>query len=126
MAGENTYFESDGKAVNVLLSATVEKNMVAVVEGWVGITGASGDSGDYVALSVDDREYQFTVPSTLDVAKGDIVYIEVADVTGHIPDDTAWSVEAGAGKVALFKATSAKDANDVVTGIMLAHNALAS
>lgn len=126
MAGENTYFESDGKAVNVLLSATVEKNMVAVVEGWVGITGASGDSGDYVALSVDDREYQFTVPSTLDVAKGDIVYIEVADVTGHIPDDTAWSVTAGAGKVALFKATSAKDANDVVTGIMLAHNALAS
>ncbi len=126
MAGNNTFLESDGKAVDVLLSYTVAKDQVAVVEGWLGIAGESGDSGDYIALAVDDREYQFTVPAGLAVAKGAIVYIEVADLTGHVPDDEAWSTSAGSGKVAFFKATAAKDGNNVVTGILLAKNALAS
>lgn len=130
MAGEDTYLESDGKAVNVTLSYTVEAHQVAVVEGWAGITGASGDSGDVIALAVDDREYQITVPSGLTVAKGAILYLEVADLTGHVPDDTAWSTTAGAGKVAFAKATSAKgegDLNDnVVTAIMLGKGQLAS
>lgn len=124
--GKQVHFESDGKAVNVNLLYTVEKGMVAVVDGWLGITGESGDSGDVIALIADDREYQFEVPSTLDVAKGAIVYLEVADLTGHTPDDSAYSTSAGSGKVAFFKATAAKDANNIVTGIMLAHNALAS
>ena len=126
MAGENSYLESDGKAVDVDLSYTVGKDQVAVVEGWLGVAMGSGDSGDTIALGVDDREYQFTVPSGLSVSKGDIVFIEVADLTGHVPDDTAYSTSAGAGKVAFFKATADKDANDVVTGVMLAKNALAS
>jgi hypothetical protein len=126
MAGENTYKESDGKAVNVVLSYTVDKDQLCVVEGWLGIAGASGDSGDQIALSVDEYEYQLTVPSGLSVAKGDIVYITVADLTGHIPDDTAYTTSAGAGKVALMKATAAKDSNNVVTGIMMAKAALAS
>lgn len=126
VTGADTYFESDGKSVNVTLIATVVKDQVAVVEGWLGITGSDGDSGDTIALIADNREYQFTVPTALDVAKGDIVYITVADLTGHTPDDTAYTKTAGAGKVAFFKATSDQDDNDVVTGIMLAHNALAS
>jgi hypothetical protein len=126
MSGENTHFESDGKAVDVTLSYTVPKGQVAVVESWLGIAGSSGDSGDEIALIVDDREYQFTVPAGLAVAKGAIVYVTVADLTGHIPDDTAYGTSAGAGKIAFFKATAAKDANNVVTGIMLAHNALLS
>lgn len=126
MAVGDVYLESDGKAVNVDLTATVKKGQIAVVEGWVGVTGASGDSGDSVALATDDREYQLTVPAGLSVAKGAIVYLEVADVTGHTPDDTAYSTSAGAGKVALIKATAAKDANNVVTGRMLAAAALAS
>jgi len=126
MAGENTYLESDGKSVEVDLLYTVPEGQLAVVEGWVGVAAESGDSGDRIALSSDDREYQFTVPAALDVDKGDIVYLEVADLTGHIPDDSAYSTSPGAGKVALFKATMDKDDNDMVTGIMLAHNALAS
>jgi len=125
-AGDNSYLESDGKAVHVNLLYTVSVHELLVVEGWVGIAGEDGVSGDMIALSVDDREYQFTVPSGLAVAKGAIVYLEVADLTGHKPDDTAYTTTAGAGKVALFKATAAKDVNNVVTGIMLAHNALAS
>lgn len=127
VAGVPTFFESDGKAVNVTLTdGDVVKGAVAVINGWVGITGQDADSGESLALIVDDREYQFTVPTGLSVAKGDIVYITVATITGHYPDDEAYTTSAGSGKVALFKATAAKDANDIVTGIMLAHNALAS
>ena len=126
MATGDTFFESDGKAVNVDLLYTVKKGQVAVVDSWAGITGESGDSGDTIALIADDREYQFYVPSSLSVSKGDIVYLEVADVTGHTPDDTAYSTSAGSGKVAFFKATRDKTAQNVVTGILLAHNALAS
>lgn len=127
VAGETTYFESDGKAVNVTLNAgNVVKGAVIVADGWVGIAGEDAESGDTLALICDDREYQFLVPAGLAVAKGAIVYITVATITGHYPDDEAYTTSAGAGKVALFKATAAKDANNIVTGIMLAHNALAS
>lgn len=127
VAGSPTYFESDGKAVNVTLTdGDVVKGAVAVINGWVGICGEDADSGETLALIVDDREHQFLVPAGLAVAKGAIVYITVATITGHYPDDEAYTTSAGAGKVALFKATAAKDANNIVTGIMLAHNALAS
>lgn len=119
MAGQDTYLESDGKAVHVSLTSSVNKNQLVVVEGWLGIASDDGISGDTIALSIDEREYQVTVPSGLAVAKGDKIYIEVADLTGHIPDDTAYSTTSGAGKVAFFKATAAKDGNNVVLGKML-------
>lgn len=120
MATGDTHLESDGKAVNVDLLYTVLKGALAVVDGWVGVAGSSGDSGDSIALAVDDREYQVVVPSGLAVSKGDILYIESADVTGHTPDDTAYTTSPGAGKVAFMKATADKSATHMVTGIMLA------
>lgn len=126
VAGVEAPFESDGKAVNVDLLHTVAKGSVAYVDGWLGLAGQSGDSGDEIALVADDREYQFEVPTGLSVSKGDIVYITVATVTGHYPDDEAYTTSAGAGKLAFFKATADKDANDIVTGVMIAHNALLS
>jgi hypothetical protein len=110
MAGENTYLEHDGKSIDVKLSYTTPALQVALVEGWLGITVESGDSGEEVALLQDDRVYQFTVPAALTVAKGDTVYITIASVTGtHIPPDGAYSTTSGAGKVALFKAVEAKN-----------------
>lgn len=126
VAGLESYFESDGKAVNVNLLYTVAKGAPIYVDGWLGLAGEDGASGETIALVADDREYQFVVPAGLSVAKGAIVYITVATVTGHYPDDEAYTTSAGAGKVAFFKATAAKDSNNVVTGVMLAHNALAS
>jgi hypothetical protein len=127
VAGTVTWFESDGKAVNVTLDAgDVVKGAVIYVEGWLGIAGEDADSGETLALIADDREYQFEVPTGLTVNKGDIVYITVATVTGHYPDDEAYTTTAGAGKRAFFKATADKDANDIVTGVMIAHNALLS
>jgi hypothetical protein len=126
VAGVTTHFESDGKAVNVDLLYTVAKGAVIYVDGWLGISGGDGASGEQVALIADDREYQFEVPTGLTVEKGNIVYITVATVTGHYPDDEAYGTTAGVGKIAFFKATADKDANDIVTGILLAHNALLS
>lgn len=126
VAGSVTYFESDGKACNVSLTAAVVKGAVIYADGWLGIAGGDGASGDTVACIVDDREYQFKVPAGLSVAKGQIVYITVPTVTGHYPDDEAYTTSAGSNKVAFFRATAAKDSNNIVTGIMLAHNALAS
>lgn len=126
VAGVSTYLESDGKAVDVNLTAAVVKGAVTYAEGWLGIAGGDGAGGDSVAVIVDDREYQFTVPAGLSVSKGEIVYIEVAITTGHYPDDEAYSTIAGAGKLAFFKATADKDSNNIVTGVMIAHNALLS
>lgn len=119
MAGENSYFESDGKSVNVDLLGTVAANQLAYVDGWLGIAEVGGASGEMIALNVDMREYQFTVPSGLAVAKGDIVYIEVAQVTNGTIADGGYSTTAGSGKIAAFKATMAKNTDNVVTGVLL-------
>lgn len=126
VAGSATYFESDGDACNVSLTAAVVKGAVIYADGWLGIAGGDGASGDTIACIVDDREYQFKVPASLSVSKGQIVYITVPTVTGHYPDDEAYTTSAGSNKIAFFRATAAKDANNIVTGIMLARNALAS
>ena len=121
--GADTFLESDGKAVNISVMYTVLPNQVLYADGWLGICAGSGDSGDTVALTIDRREYQFTVPAALNVAKGDTVYITLASVTGgHTPPDGAYSKTAGSGKVALFKATAAQDGNNMVTGILLPVN----
>ncbi len=119
MAGENTYLESDGKSIQVPLLYEVGAGQLAVVKGWVGIVEVGGASGETVAMNIDQREYQYTVPAGLSVSWGQTVYIEIADLTGHVPDDSAYSTSAGAGKVAAFKATSDKDENNMVTGIQL-------
>lgn len=125
VAGLSTFFESDGKAVNVTVTSTVKKGAVIIAEGWAGIAGSNGESGQQVALICDDREYQFKVPAGLAVSKGTIVYITLAGVSGNYPTDEAYVLAPAAATVAFFKATSNKDANNVVTGILLAHNALA-
>jgi hypothetical protein len=126
VAGSLNHFESDGRAVNVSLTAAVVKGAVMYAEGWLGIAGGDGASGDSVACIVDEREYQFKVPAGLTVTKGLIVYITVATTTGHYPDDEAYTTSAGAGKIAFFKATAAKDANNIVTGVMIAKASLLS
>lgn len=126
VAGKPAYFESDGQAVNVDLLYSVVKGAVIVADGWLGLAGGAGDSGDTIALIADNREYQFKVPSGLTVNKGDIVYVTVATITGHYPDDEAYTTSAGAGKHAFFKATADKDANNIVTGVIIASGALLS
>jgi len=121
MAGQNTFHESQGASVTVELISTIEANMVTLANGFLGISNRSGDSGGSVALSIAREEYQFKVPSALAVAKGDIVRIDTTAVVGtNIPPDNAYNKNAeSATNVNLFKATEDKDANHVVTGILL-------
>ncbi len=119
MAGQTTYKESDGKSVNVTLSAAVSRGDVVYADGWLGIAAEGGAAGESIALTIEPIEYQFTVPSTLAVSKGETVYIDTTDLTGHLPDETGYAKAAAANLLPLFKATSDQDANDVVTGIFL-------
>lgn len=116
--GKQVYKESDGKSVPVALTATVEANQLAVVDTWAGITNEDGLSGETITMDISQFERQLIVPSGLAVAKGDVIYVDKTDLTGHTPDDTAYSTSTGANKVAVMKATAAKDGNNVVTGIM--------
>jgi hypothetical protein len=120
--GTGVWKERDGKAVDVTLQYATEGMAVAYVQGWLGITNRSGNSGENVALSIARTEYQFEVPAALAVSKGEIVRIDLAQLgTNHTPPDAAYNKNAAsATNIDLFKATAAKDANNVVTGILLA------
>lgn len=118
--GFDTTFESDGLALHVDLLYTVTNNQLIYVDGWLGIAQEDGVSGDMIALNVDRREYQLIVPTSVALEKGDILYITVANVTGHTLNDNAYSKTSGAGKVAFFKCTMDQDLDTgLVTGIML-------
>lgn len=111
--------ESDGRSVTIDLSYTVVARQPAFGGGWLGITVGAGDSGEQVALEIFG-EYQFKVPSGLSVAAGEIVRIDTTDLTGHTPDDTAYNKNAESSTNRnFFRATSAKDSNNIVTGILL-------
>lgn len=112
--------ESDGKAVTVALTSSVLKGRPIYAQGWLGITGGAGDSGDNVALDILPQEYQFDVPSSLSVAKGQIVRVDITQLTGHYITDAGYNTSAAsATNLSLFKATMDKDANNIVTGILL-------
>lgn len=100
---------SDGKAVDVVVSATVTKGVPIVAEGWHGIPMADAVSGETVALEVATREHELTVDSSVVAAKGDILYLTSAGVI----DDSS------SGNRPFLKVTVAKDANNVVWGILL-------
>lgn len=117
--GDRTHRESDGQSVTVDLLFTVRAGQLAFVNNWLGIASRSGDSGQQVALNIERSEYQFQVPASLTVNIGDTVWVNPANRTGHTLNDSAYATSSGAGRVRLFKATSAKDSNNVVTGIFL-------
>jgi hypothetical protein len=125
-SGDKSYFDNDGNSVNVTLTAAVLKDQLVLVQGWLGIASSDGAIGETIALNIDDRAYQLTVPAAFPVAKGAIIYITLANFTGHTIQDAAFVAAAGTGIVAAFKAMEAKDANNVVVAKMLASASLAS
>lgn len=119
-AAQPHYKYSDGKAVDVTPSYAVVKDQLAFIEGWLGLTTTDAESGEVTALTISPEEYQFKVPSSLSVSKGEVIRIDTADLTGHTPDDTAYNKNAESStNRSFFRATSDKDSNHVVTGILL-------
>jgi hypothetical protein len=112
-------FTTDGKSVDVRLGATVEALDVVYAEGWLGIAASGGDSDDYIALYVDEREYIFDVGANLPVNKGDIVYVDPTSLEGNQPALAGYTTTAGGGVIPLFKATTSKRVDNTVRGILI-------
>lgn len=125
-SGDKSYFDNDGLSVNVTLTAAVFKDQLVFVQGWLGIAASDGAIGDTVALSIDNRAYQLTVPAAYAVTKGQIIYIDSSKLTGHNLQDAAFVAAGGAGIFAAFKAMENKDANNVVIAKMIASASLLS
>jgi len=117
MATGDFHKESDGESVTLALQYTTAVG-VAYIRGWLGLLTRAGDSGDNRALEIEG-EYQVTVPSGLTVNVGDVVYIDTTAISGtHVPPTGAYGTSSGANKIPFLKATVAKDANNVVVGIL--------
>lgn len=104
---------SDGKAVDVVADKAIEKDKLVVVQGFHGIAMANASSGDEVALEIALREHTAVVPAGLAVAKGALLYLTSAGV---------FSTTASGNRL-VGKATSAKDANNVITFVLLPQSA---
>lgn len=100
---------SDGKAVDVVLSADATKGDLVVAQGWFGVAMNDGVTGDTIAIEVSQREFIFTVPGTVTAAKGDVLYVTSAGVITN----TSTSNKAA------LKVTKAKDSNDVIWAKLL-------
>ena len=99
---------SDGKAVEVELTATTEKGTQVYLDDFFGITMQSGSSGEDVAIEIAQREHELVVDSELTGVKGEILYI---NSDGEITNDDT--------DVPFMKVTVAKDANNYIWGILL-------
>lgn len=120
-----TYQESQGASVQLALTATIEAGDAVYVNGWLGIAADDGVSGDIIAVTIKEEEYQFELGGSLNPDVGAIVYVTLSGVTGHTIPTSALSLSSGAGKRALFKTTAARFASATdaavyyVTGILL-------
>ena len=114
-----TVFESHGRAVPVTVNNTIAKGDAAYINGFTGIASDDVDSGDSLALSIEQVEYEWFVGTSLSVSKGDVVYVTTASVTAEVIPQAALATTSGAGKKALFKATQDRDSNGYVRGILL-------
>lgn len=104
---------SDGKAIDVRATGPVTKDEVVVIDGFHGVAMTDAVSGDELAIEVALREHTANVGGSLAVAKGDLLYKTSAG---------AWSKTATNNRL-VAKATSAKDANNVITFVLLPQSA---
>lgn len=97
----NAIRRRDGHSVDVTLSSTVAEGDLAYVEGWLGVVPREGVSGEGIELNIEDAEFDLILPTALGLSKGDEVYVDITDLTGHIPDDSAYATSSGANTIKL-------------------------
>jgi hypothetical protein len=106
---------SDGKSVPVTLKAAVTKGDDYIgphntADGFFGFPFEDGASGDAINCDISQREYEVEVPGGVAAAKGAVLYLDAT--TGAI---TATSTS----NIPFMQVTVAKDANNIVWGILL-------
>jgi len=119
MANTTALFESHGRALNVTVNAAIAKDDVLYINGFAGIAGDDAESGETIALLIEQVEYTVFVGTSLAVSKGDTIYVTTASVTADIIPQSALSTTSGAGKKAFLKATEARDSSGYVRCILL-------
>lgn len=98
MSTHNAVRLNTGKAADVTITSAVETGDIFVADGFAGINPRDAESGDTVAMNIEVAQFDVLLPASLSLTKGDSIWLNTADVTGHIPNDTAWGTsDGGAG-----------------------------
>lgn len=95
-------FRSDGKSVDVVVTADVQKGDPVLAENWHGIALGNAASGEAVAIEVAEREHLLNVGGSVTAGKGDILYLTAGGALSNTNTDRP-----------AFKVTKAKDANNI-------------
>jgi len=107
----NSTLRTDGAAVDVSFAGATpqEKGTPWYQDGFFGILMAAASSGDTVSLEVAQRVHEITVEAEVTAAKGDVLYINKSTraITNTNTD------------VPFMRVVKAKDANNIVWGILL-------
>jgi hypothetical protein len=109
MADENGHKLNTGLSVEIEVTSTIEAGELAYVDGFLGMNVREIESGESGVLDIEPAQWDVILPTTLDLSKGDIIYVDVTDLTGHVPDDSAFSTTSGGSKVKWAKAMTDQD-----------------
>ncbi len=119
MANTTSAFESHGRALSVTPNNAVSKGDLLYINGFAGVAADDADSGEAIALSIEQVEYEVFVGTSLSVSKGDTIYVTTASVTADIIPQAALSTTSGDGKKAMLKATADRTSTGYVNCILL-------
>lgn len=100
---------SNGHKVDVALTSAVVEGDLIYAEGWLGFTPNEAASGESVALNIEFAEFDVILPTSLSLTKGAEVWVDVTDLTGHIPDSTAYYTASGSNRRRLGRCVSAQN-----------------
>lgn len=100
---------SQGTKIEVTFTSAVEDGDLAYADGWLGFVPRDKASGEKANLDIEDAQYDIVLPTALGLSKGDEVFVDITDLTGHIPDDSAYATSSGANTVKLGRCVIDQD-----------------
>jgi len=109
MAGENGHKLNTGLSVEIEVTSDIDTGELAYVNGFLGFNVRAIESGESGVLDIEPAQWDVILPTALNLSKGNLIYVDVTDLTGHIPDDSAFSTTSGGSKVKWAKAMTDQD-----------------
>lgn len=105
----NAFRIGNGNTVNVVATATINEGDLAYVGGWLGVVPRETDSGEQVALNIEYAEFDMLLPVGLNLSQGDEVFVDITDLTGNTPDDSAYYTATDTDRIKLGRCTTDQD-----------------